>query len=268
MNESHPCPQCGEFLEVPREMLGQPVRCGTCSRIFTPRESLSAVEFDAAPPPRRRRRRELDERETRSSTRRVLLIIFGVIGFFFLLCCGGVGYFAYVMFNPDWQPYDSQTGDFTAMFPEEAQPGTCPTGRGGERATEISAHRKIFQEAYFVYFISLQKADHRKQTDRLLNEFADGLVNINSSSTEYRQRIPRAHAGYEAMDVCLQLNNDHFIQARIVIANDKAYVVGVRTPQDPDKAPWVLEFIDSFQPKDPKAAPPRPANGRNPFRGK
>jgi hypothetical protein len=264
MNESHPCPQCGEYLEVPAAMLGQPVRCGNCSRIFTPRESLSAAEFDAAPP--RRRRRQYPETESRSSTRRVLLIIFGVLGLLGLVCCGGLGYFVYVAMNPTWKPYDSPTGEFSGKFPGDPVAGTCLSGRGKEIATEISAHRKFFQENYFVYFISLTDADKRKDSDKLLDELADGLLAQNPASTEVRPRVKRTHGGHEAMDVCLELIDERHVQARIVLANGMAYVVGVTHQHQPDEAYWVIEFIDAFQPNAPK--PAAPGNGKNPFRKK
>jgi hypothetical protein len=266
MNESHPCPQCGEYLDVPAAMLGQPVRCGNCSRIFTPRESLSAVEFDA-PIVQRRRRRDYPAAESRSSTRRVLLIIFGVLGLVGFVCCGGLVYFVYVAMNPTWKPYDSPTGEFSGKFPGDPVAGTCLTGRGKEPATEISAHRKLFQENYFVYFIPLtDPADKRKTSDTLLNEFADGLLTQNPASTEVRPRVKRTHGGHEAMDVCLELLDERHLQARIVLTDKYAYVVGVTHQHQPDEAYWVNEFIDAFQPN--AVNPAAPGNGKNPFRKK
>src|SRR5437016_213055 len=144
MNESHPCPQCGEYLEVPAAMLGQPVRCGNCERIFTPRETPSAAEFDE-PVRSPRPRRESAASPPRSSTRRVLFIVFGLLGILGLLCCGGFGYLVYVAMNPSWKTYTSPTGEFSAKFPGDTQSGTRLTGRPGESASEIFARRKIFQ---------------------------------------------------------------------------------------------------------------------------
>lgn len=268
MNETLNCPQCGEPLEIPVQMLGQPVRCGACSNVFTPREP----RFDRDEPPvmRSRRRREPEGR----GSRRVLVIVLLLLGLLFTGCCGGFGYFVYVMMHPKWQAYDSPTGEFTGKFPGETQPGTRLTGRGGETATSVAARRKVFQEDYFVYFISLPDSDQGKTPEVLLNELADGLKNQNPGSTEFRNRVRRMHAGHEAMDVCLEMIDDRFTSARIVLTKaktpgenkwDKAYVVGVSSPGEPDTKDWVEEFIDAFQTKE---ATEKPANLKNPFRKK
>jgi hypothetical protein len=260
MNETLNCPQCGEPLEIPVQMLGQPVRCGACSNVFTPREP----RFDRDEPPVVRSRRRRDPEAGRAS-RRVLLIVMLLFGLLLLGCCGGFSYFVYVMMHPTWQAYDSPTGEFTGKFPGDTQPGTRLTGRGGETATSITARRKVFQEEYFVYFISLPDSDQGKTPEALLNELADGLKNQNPGSTEFRNRVRRMHANCEAMDVCLEMIDDRFTTARIVLTKDKAYVVGVASPGEPDAKDWVEDYLDAFQPKEPAE---KPANPVNPFRRK
>jgi hypothetical protein len=174
----------------------------------------------------------------------------------------------YMMAHPKWQPYDSLTGEFTVNFPGESQPGTRLSGRGNEMATTITAHRKIFQEEYFVYFISLTDADKKKTPETILEEMADGLVNQNPGSKELRPRVRRQHQGHEALEICLRFINDRTLQGRIVIANEKAYVVAGVGQQSPDddtqNKDWIDDYLDSFNPKKP-AAEKKPV-GKNKFR--
>ena len=116
-------------------------------------------------------------------------------------------------------------------------------------------------------FAELPDADLEKKSDKLLNEFADGLLLQNPNSSEARPRFARSFGGNEAMDVCLELDDDRFLQARIVLANKKAYIVSVTGPGQPDGSPWVQEFLDAFQP-GVENAKPKAKDGKNPFRGK
>ena len=264
MSETYPCPQCGEVLDVPTALAHQPVRCGACSRVFTPREPVLAREFDSEPPPtgKRRRRRESDEPiEAGSSNRRVIFIVLGIVGICGLLCCGGIGFFVFKMMNPDWQAYDSADGQFTANFPRgKVVPGSQPTGRGGETASGVVARRPMMQEEFFVYYVDIP--NEVRKSEKVLHDIADGLMKQWPAAAEVRDRVLRGHAGFEAMDLCIQQDDDRYTQLRIVLANRKVYLVGVTGPGQPDGSPWVQEFLDSFQPTgDGKPK-------KNPFRGK
>jgi len=245
MNESYPCPQCGEVLEIPPEMARQPVRCGACAKVFTPGE---AAEFEAAP--RRRRRRE-----PTPSGRRTLFIVLGIVGVLGLLCCGGLGFIIYKMMNPVWQPYDSPAGQFTAKFPSgPVTAGSVATGRGAETASGVVATRELLQEDFFVYMVPLSLADSVRKSDKLLQELADGLVK-QSGATEERPRVLRSFAGSEALELAMEEIDGRHTQMRIVLANDRAYLVGVTGPGHPDGSPWVQEFLDAFYPTDPAVKP-------------
>ena len=191
MSESYPCPQCGEVLDVPSALAHAPVRCGACSRVFTPREPTLASEFDAEPLPRKRRRRESEEPlDGGSNGRRVLFIVFGVVGVCGLLCCGGLGFFIFKMMNPEWQAFESPEGHFTANFPKgKVTPGKQPTGRGGETAEGFVGRRPMIQEEYFVYYVPLN-GDVRK-SEKLLHEIADALMKQWPAAKEVRDRVLR-----------------------------------------------------------------------------
>lgn len=270
MIETFNCPDCGELLEIPVQMLGQPVRCGACANVFTPQ----AWRFnpDDSPVPSRSERRRRENPEGSRATRRILFVVIAFFGLMVVACCGGLGFFAYALMHPNWQAYDSPTGEFTSKFPGATQPGTRLTGRGGETATVITARRKFFQEEYFVYFIALPNSDIHKPADRLLTEFAEGLKSQNPGNSEYRGQIRRQHEGHEAIDVCLELIDDRFATARVVIVANKekkenrtVYVIGVIGPNDPNQSDWVEEFIDAFHAKEPEN-PEKPVIPRNPFR--
>ncbi len=260
MSESYPCPQCGEVLDVPTALAKEPVRCASCSRVFTPREPVLATEFDAEPPPERRKRRsEFDEMDLpKSSGRRVVFIVLGVVGLCGLLCCGGISVFVFRMMNPDWQTYDSPDGQFTAIFPKgKITPGVQPTGRGGETASGVVARRPMIQEEYFVYSVEIP-GEFRK-SEKVLDEIADGLLSQWPAAVEVRDRVLLTHAGFDAMDLTIQQDDDRYTQIRIVLANGKAYIVGITGPGEPDGKAWAMEFLEGFQPKNGKP--------KNPFRG-
>lgn len=267
MNDSHPCPKCGEVLEVPVEMLGRPVRCGACSTVFTPGQPPAtddfAAEFDRSTP-RRRQRPSPDEPAVSSGgARRLAFLMLGMFGLISCTCCGGIGYFVFAMFNPKWEQFESPAGEFTAKFPGPTSTASRFTGRGGERADAILARRKFIQEDYFVYFVPLTKADTRKEPERILDELANGLMSQSPGAEEFRPRVQRSHAGFDALDMCIEHPDDRFTQARIVLTDTKAYVVGVTGPGEPDHKMWVEDFLNAFQPK----AAGQPAGGRgNPFR--
>lgn len=61
------CPNCGEVLRVPDELLGRKVRCAACQTVFTAEATAQSPptptrrEEPSPPPPRRRPRDEADE---------------------------------------------------------------------------------------------------------------------------------------------------------------------------------------------------------------
>jgi predicted Zn finger-like uncharacterized protein len=254
MNELLACPKCKASLEVPVEMLGRKVRCGVCSQAFTARESGLADD-------------EERERIPRSpGNRKAVFLVLGLFAALALLCCGGIGYLVYLGMHPKWINYESATGEFTAKFPGEPKPGTRQTGRGGESATLISAERTMFQEKYFVYFISLTAADLRKEPRQVLEELAAGLMKQNPGARDCKPRIDHTVENHQALDLCLEIDDERFLAVRLMVANEKAYVVGAEGPNDPDNCDWFDEFLDAFKPRKTPEKPAAP--GKNPFRGK
>jgi hypothetical protein len=269
------CPTCGEQLEVPPEMIGGQVRCGNCLGIFTATAPTgSAGRPDEIPVARPNRRPnnvpvsragdsgpiERDPSKPRAKTG-IGCGVWAMLGLFSLLgcgCCGGLVWFVVSMMSPDYQDYASPDGRFKAVFPvppAEVRKTTRVTGRkDGETAPAVEATRPLIQEQFYIYHVDLSAMEQLIPPVGLAKLFGDGLLKVTGASELSRSQ--RTHQGFEAIELHGKLPNRQFLQARVIVTDDRVYVAAVAGPGNPDGSPWVEEFLDrlDIQPAGDKPA--------------
>lgn len=272
------CPNCREELEIPNDLLGGEVRCGSCMEVFM----AAAPPGTEAPPrpaaddrPRRPRRPRVEttrnkpvpvsrrddgygpiefdpDRKQKRGVGATLWIVFGVLGLFGCGCCGVLGYLGLKTAMPDYKPFQDPDGRFVAEFPAEVREKTRATGAKYGVVKSFEAERPLIQEKFFVYAVPLDAAD-RKDPRRALKDLADG-VRLANTATEV-SRDDRTHQGYDAVDLVVRVRRDQHVRARVIVADDRAYVVGVSAHGDPNDHAWLDHFFESFE-VVPPAAPP------------
>ncbi|CAN5123789.1 hypothetical protein BH11PLA2_BH11PLA2_14070 [soil metagenome] len=251
MADSYPCPHCGEYLEVPPELRRTPVRCASCQKVFTPGASNDVN--DEVPTVGRRRGRDDFAEPRKRGSRKVLWIVIGVLLLGGLVCCGGIGFMAMKMFKPTWQPFQSAAGQFTTKFPAPpTEAASLFPDRDDQKVMEVTATRTMLgqpYEEYFITYFTLTAADKKMPTDDLLNELANKLTTIHSGTLS-RPRIRISPGGHEGLEFALDIDNNTHLQARIILANNRAYIIGVNGLGKPDESPWVREFLDAFTPTE------------------
>lgn len=270
------CPNCRESLEIPNELVGGDVRCGSCLEVFTaappgaPEPPVVPRSRDVPPPlpdspeesrPRKRGGRrntvskpdaaygaleyDPDRKQKRGMGPAVglILLIFGLLG---CGCCGVFGYFVVQTMDPDYKEYRAPDGRFTAVFPAEVRETSRPTGRApAENATSFEATRRFIQETFFIYYVDLT-AEEQKDPARVLDRLCKGLVSVNVGTEMSRSN--RAHDGHDAADILIRLpGRKKFIQARAIVGDGRGYVVGVSVQNNPEGMIWLDEFFDGFK---------------------
>ncbi|MGL4424426.1 MAG: hypothetical protein ACRCZF_27480 [Gemmataceae bacterium] len=260
------CPECREPLEIPAELCGQPVRCSACAHVFTP-PPAGPEYFDDIPTvprsenQRSRRRSEDATNDDRPPPRKrrkgmgLFAVLFGVFALLGCLCCGGIGVLTWQLMDPPFQPYTPPDEKFAAIFPADPRISVKPTGRATEIAASLEARREWAQESFFIYHFDLTAADKKKPVEKVMNELADGLLSTTPNAREAIPRSPRTHQGHEALSFAFEVKatnwaeQNKFLQGRVIIANGRAYVIGVNGPGHPGEAPWVEKFLDGLEPK-------------------
>lgn len=284
------CPNCRESLEIPNELVGGDVRCGSCLEVFT----AAPRGGDVPPPlpreersePRRKRNRnessrnrplpvsrpddkygevEYDpERKRKQGLAPAFWILFGIFGLMGCGCCGVFGWLVYDTMDPQYKEFAPPDGKFVAQFPGDVKQATRLTGRkGGENAPAFEAVRKFVQETYFVYHVELTAAEKR-DTVQAVDKLCDGLASANQG-TEV-SRIKRAHQGHDAADILIRLPGKRFVKARVIAGEGRGYVVGVSVNQDPSGMIWLDNFFEGFEIKtaEKKDEAPKKADEKKP----
>lgn len=282
------CPQCREELDIPAEFRGRPVRCSACNGVFTP-PADAADNVPVVPtrrPADRDSRRDFDDRDDpidrgdrddgRESARRPgarrppppvqkssllwLWLLLAGTGGVCCLGCGGVARFAMRVADPDLVPYTSADGQFRAAFPG---PPTVGTRADGDRtATTVEWKRMLMGQAFETYFVhstDLKRPPRGAAADKEARIAADAVV--NRQGFRQTRRTPVEYAGGAGYEVHAAGDGDEVAMARVIVAGDRLYVVGVRgRGLDPNDAMRVENFWAAFQltdaPKADKAAQP------------
>ncbi|QEL16517.1 zinc ribbon domain-containing protein [Limnoglobus roseus] len=263
------CPKCREALDIPNELLGGEVRCGSCQEIF-----VAHAPGDAPPPlpdedrPRRPRRKRPDvsrnkplptsradddygpleydpDRKRKQGVGVALWVLFGVFGLLGCTCCGVIGYFVVQTMDPEYKEFKAPDGRFTAEFPSDVKQKTRVTGRDKDKpAVSFEAERKMVQENYFIYYVDLTDAEKRDSA-KVIDGLCDGLIKTNQGKEISRSK--RAHQGFEAADVILSMPGKRFIQARAIVGDGRGYVVGVAVNGEPQGMIWLEHFFENFE---------------------
>lgn len=250
------CPHCREPLDVPPELLGGPVRCDVCNRVFNPPEA-GVPPDDEYDRPRRRRRPP-----ARSGVPVWLLVILG--GGFLAVCgcCGGFTLWIVGFMNPNYKPFDAPDGSFAAVFPDGPPTASKPaTGRANAEVGQGFEHTRWVLgtpiETFFAYTVDLPLLDRLKPPRAVVEDLADGFKTTQGRATQM-SRAARMHGGHEGTELSLHHPDGKFTVARVVVAHGKGFVFGVTGPGQPGQAPWVDEYLDGFQIKEPAAKPGPP----------
>ena len=259
------CPNCRESLEIPNELVGGDVRCGSCLEVFPTGPQRRDVppplpEPFEEPRPRKRGGRNTVSRSDASygaiesdPDRKkkqgmgpavgILLLVFGLFG---CGCCGVFGYFLVQTMDPDYKEFQSPDGRFVAVFPASVKLTTRATGRApGENAPSYEANRRFIQETFFIYHVDLT-AEEKKDPAIVLGKLCEGLK--SATGGKETSRTNRAHEGHDATDIMLSLpGRKKFVQARAIVGDGRGYVIGVSVQNDPKGMIWLDDFFDGFQ---------------------
>lgn len=280
------CPNCREELEIPNELLGGDVRCGSCLEVF---KATAPPGSEVPPPlpddddrPRRPRRKSVEptrnkpvpvsrrddgygpiefdpDRRQKKGVGATIWIVLGVFGLLGCGCCGIIGYLGIRTAMPDYKPFRDPDGRFVAEFPADVHEKTRATGvpRFGS-VKSFEADRPLIQEKFFVYTVPLNDAE-KKNPAQAIKALADGLRVANSATEVSREDT--THQGHEAVDLVVRVRRDQHVRARIIVADDRAYVIGVSAHDDPNEHAWLDHFFESFEvvPPDAKKDDKKPA---------
>ncbi len=286
------CPQCREELDIPAEFRGRPVRCSACNGVFTPPADAGDDVPVAAVrrPADRDTGRDYDDRDDpvdrgdgrevsrRPGSRRppppvrkssflwLWLLLAGTCGVC-CLGCAGIVRFSMRVADPTLIPYTSADGQFRAAFPGAPAVGT-KAADNNRTTTTVEWKRMLMGQAvetYFVHSTDLKRTPPRNAADRLAREAADAVVNRPG----YREtkRLPVIFAGATGWEVHALGEDDEMTLARVFVAGDRLYVVGVSGHGlEPPNTQRVYKFWDEFQltaaPKAGKAAPKADADDK------
>ena len=260
MTELVACPRCGDALDIPVELLGQPVRCAACRTVFSP------TPTDAIPTAPRAMRpwtppRTADAGDPAAKSNGwvwvVLLLLVGVFGGLVFLC---TGLFRGVL-NPEMTVHASDEGRFRVALP--ATPTNVSRTDDKIKVSGLLATRPEGQETFQVVSAELPAAEKRLDLSNeavavaLLAELAKRHLPALAAGTEV-QRDGTTHGPYPALDVLFEKGSGFVKQltvARIVVAEGRVFVLSVQGGGLVQPHMWhVRRFFTSFEPLPPPPA--------------
>ncbi len=263
------CPNCLVELDIPEELAGQPVRCATCSTVFTPSQAAAA--------PVARPRRTLDRAESRntaldeerprrprpkpSGAGRMLLIVGLVLGGgAFGLCCLGVFGLRVVterLDDPVMQAYKSPDGQFEAVFPGPTTAAPLTLSDGTKMLGVAHSRRAMGKEfdTCSVRYFDLPKAPRTDAArDAVLASTAKAVVGPRAFDFAVDQEKTTVD-GYPALEITAQDADPQIeMYARIVLADKRVYVVTYEGHNLDADSPRLKKFWAGFRVLKPDAA--------------
>ena len=228
------CPNCRVELDVPEELLGQPVRCSSCATTFTPaggggprRDDRRDDSRNAALDDEDRPRRPPPRKSGRGLLGVVALLLAGTFG---VCCLGCVGMLAVgvKLDNPTLQEYRSPDGMFVASFP--GPPTATENALSGDIKLTGVAHSRRLMGSDFdtcsVQFYDLPKAPTTDAArDKVLQETADAYVAGQADMAKSSQKKLNAQ-GFPALEIVLTGEDPQLSHyARVIVAGKRVYVV-------------------------------------------
>lgn len=269
MSRAVVCPNCLVELDIPDDLVGQPVRCATCSTVFTPSQATAAPVVV----PRRSldraesRNTALDEERPRRSRAKSsgagrMLLIVGLIlgGGAFGLCCLGVVGIRVVterFDDPAMQAYKSPDGQFEAVFPGPTSPAPLTLSDGTKLLGVAHSRRamgKEFDNCSVRYF-DLPKAPRTDAArDAVLASTAKAVVGARAFDFGVDQEKITVD-GDPALEITAQDADPQVeMYARIVLADKRVYVVTFEGHNLDTDSPRLKKFWAGFRVLKPDAA--------------
>ncbi len=298
------CPRCGAELDIPAELLRNPVRCAACQTVFTPddggadpRDNRGRARGETVrprddgrlpgqprddrdpyfdPAARRARRDTLDARDGRQGRGCLIFAILG--GLSISACCVGLiglGVWGAKMADPELVAYTAPDGSFTASFPGAPTVGTVPPVPPGRSATTYEWQRLILGQPLGVWRVAVTdlKGEPTERERKKLLETAFDEFRALPQARE-RCKLDALLGGAPAKEVDLALADGDSALARAAVIGSRLYVVSVSGKNlEPGNNGFnqqrVRAFWESFRAADadkPGDADdaPKPAKGKKP----
>ena len=269
------CPNCRVELDIPEELLGQPVRCSSCATTFTPPGGPSRGD---RPDDRRADRGEsrnaaLDDEdrprrrpEPRKSGRGLLGVVSLLLAGTFGVCClGCVGLLAVGIKadNPTLEVYKSPDGQFEASFPGPPA-ATENELTDGIKLTGVAHTRHLLGQDFdtcTVQFYDLPKAPATDAArDKVLQETADAYVAAQADMAKSSQKKLTAQ-GYPTLELVMTGEDPQLsLYARILVAGKRVYVVSYDGHGLAPESQRLANFWDKFRVLKSDAKPDAPAD--------
>ena len=257
MTELAACPRCGDALDIPVELLGKPVRCASCSTVFTP---TAGDTIPTAPRARRTVDRprpsafDIDEPPRPKSNAWVwlmLLLLVVAFGGIVLLCTGWMNRIV----NPTMTVHDSAEGKFRVALPGTPTLVTQNDDKG-RPVIGLQSVRAMNQETYQVLSAELpaaaKKVDRNDEAavDKLLADLAKRHLPGLSAGTEV-QRQTQTVSKNPTLDVLFHQGGGLMTRvtvARLVVADGRVYLLSVQGGNLEPQMWYVRRFFTSFEP--------------------
>jgi hypothetical protein len=255
MTELVSCPRCGDALDVPAELLGQPVRCASCRTVFTPTPTDAIPTAPRArrlpSPPRLPAFEDVPPAKSNTWVWLVLVLLVGMFGGLSLLCAGWIG----TLVNPAMTVHPSNEGRFRVALPVEPTPVSRNDDKG-RPVVGLQAHRPQNQETFQAVSAELSAAEKRidledaDATEGLLADLARRHLPALAAGTETKREVT-THGKYPALDVLFQQGGGMFKRmtiVRLIVAEGRVYVLSAQGGNLDPHVSYVRRFFTSFEP--------------------
>lgn len=269
------CPNCRVELDIPEELLGQPVRCSSCATTFTPQLRRPAEERRASRNPAldddedRPRRRPEPPKSGRGLLTVVSLLLAGTFGVC-CLGCVGLGVIGLKADNPTLEVYRSPDGQFEASFP--GPPAATENVLNDSITLKGVAHTRHLLGQDFdtctVQYYDLPKAPGTDAArDKVLQDTADAFVAAQADLGKSKV-LKMTAKGYPALELTMEGDDPQVsLYARVILAERRVYVVSYDGQGLAPESQRLANFWDKFRvlksdanpdgPADPPAAKPK-----------
>ncbi|MGL6074584.1 MAG: hypothetical protein ACRC8S_10530 [Fimbriiglobus sp.] len=302
------CPKCSEELDIPVELVGGPVRCASCSHIFTadlsnfPKDANGGVilarasitipadrprrerdepddgdndrlqDDDDQPRPRPRTRRPRQPERPASSGGAKIVIWLFLAGSLGACClgCGGVGFWMVRIIDPKMTAYTAPDGTFTAAFPHAVKVSTSTDAKNRTVTTHESVQVVLGQQ-WVEYSISHYDLKTKPSSDSERDEaLEEAAAELTKQVGILSDKTTKTnHKGFSALEIDVQIDDEVRDYGRVVLVGKRVYIVRIKGRGLSDEAPTIRKFWDKFIPTDTKPTElPKPTPKKGIEKGK